>query len=69
MIDLTPYEGIKQYADLVDEIRKLRDAGSRLAEVAQMVAADAEPVHPDSVTCEHLDHKKAIMALAAWKAL
>lgn len=69
MLDLAPYEGVTECPALVEEIQKLRKVGTRLAEVAQMVASDYEPVHPGGIPCEHLDHKKAMEALDAWKAL
>jgi DNA-binding transcriptional MerR regulator len=69
MLDLSRFEGQKQYEELVAEIKKLRDVGSRLAEVSQMVAAETEPIDPNCVKCEHLDQKKAREALDAWRAL
>lgn len=69
MLDLSRFEGDPNYADLVDEVKKLRSAGAKLAEAAEMVAAESEPLHPDCVKCEHLDQAKARDALAKWRAL
>lgn len=69
MLDLSRFEGDSAVAELVEEIKDLRRAGARLSEVAQIVAAEHEPLHPDCVKCEQFDQVKAREALAAWRAV
>jgi DNA-binding transcriptional MerR regulator len=69
MLDLSRFEGNMDCRELVEEIKKLRSAGKLLEEVAEMISADQEPLHPDCVKCEHLDQTKARKALQAWRAL
>ena len=67
MLDLSRYEGDQSYAELVEEIKKLRAAGAKLAEAAEMIAAESEPLNPDCLKCEHIDQVKARKALEAWR--
>jgi len=68
MLDLSRYLGKPEYAELVEEIEALRSAGSSLAGVCEIVAAEAEPMNPDCVKCEHVARGQAKSALAAWRA-
>ena len=69
MLDLTKYEGKDEYAELVKELTRLREAGGKLADVASMVAAERDPLNPDCIKCEHIDQQKAREALTAWRAI
>lgn len=69
MLDLAKYEGNANYAELVAEIKRLRDVASRFAEVSQMITAETEPVNPDTVRCEEICRRKAREALDTWKKL
>jgi hypothetical protein len=69
MVDLTRYKDDSSCAELVEEIERLRVAGGQLAEVARLVAAEQEPLHPDCVKCEHFDQVKAQAALKLWRSV
>jgi len=69
MVDLTRYQNDSTCAELVKEIEQLRAAGAQLAEVARLVAAEQEPIHPDCVRCEHFDQVKAQAALKLWRSV
>ena len=69
MIDLSQFEGRQELADLLAEMKQLRSVGKQLAEVASMIAAEREPLHPDCIKCEQIDQQKARAALTAWRAL
>jgi DNA-binding transcriptional MerR regulator len=69
MVDLSRYEDDQRYAELVAEIKKLRSAGAKLAEAAEMIAAESEPLNPECLKCEHIDQVKARKALEQWRKL
>ena len=69
MLDLSRYEGDPKNQELVEEIKKLRAAGTKLAEAAEMIAAESEPLNPECLKCEHIDQVKARKALEQWRAL
>ena len=69
MLDLSKYSGKPEYAELVEEIKALRAAGSTLADVCEIVAAETEPIHPDCVKCEQVARGEAKTALTAWRNL
>ncbi len=67
MIDVSVYENKPEFAPLLEEIRLLRAAGKELADVCELVSAEAEPVHPDCIPCEHMARSRAKAALKIWK--
>ena len=69
MLDLSRFEGDERYADLVSEIKKLREVGSRFAEIGEMINAESEPVRRDTVQCEEVCRRKAREALDLWRTL
>ena len=69
MLDLGTYAGKPEYAELVEEIKTFRAVASTLAGVCKIVAADAEPMNPDCVKCEHVARSQAKTALAVWRNL
>ena len=69
MLDLGRFSGKPEYTELVEEIKALRAVGTSLAGVCEIVAAEAEPISPDCVKCEHVARGQAKTALAAWRNL
>lgn len=69
MLDLTKYEGMNECAELVREIKQLREAATQFAEVAELMMADAEPIHPGVVQCGELCRTKARDALEAYRGI
>jgi DNA-binding transcriptional MerR regulator len=59
MLDLSRYEGDPKNRELLEEIKKLRSAGAKLAEAAEMIAAEYEPLNPECLKCEHIDQVTA----------
>jgi len=69
MLELGRYADKPECAELVEEIKAIRAVASSLAGVCEMVAAEAEPMNPDCIKCEHVARGQAKNALVAWRAL
>lgn len=67
MLDLSRFEST--CPELVGEVKRLREVGARLIEVARMVAAESEPIDRECLQCDHIDRKKAVDAIAEWNAI
>lgn len=69
MLDISRFEGKKECAELVGEVKRLRKICAMFADVAELVTAKAEPLNPESVKCDQICRKRAEDALNAWRKL